>query len=170
MGPGLRIFLASFVVLFLEVALIRWLPAHIRLLSYFSNFILLAAFLGIGLGCLLARIRANLFLWFPPLLVAVLAVAFRFRLEIAVRTTGTLYFSSGTSEPVVAVESALLLPLIFVAVAAWRVLRRPPGWSCRPSPGLRRRSPVHVRSSRRLVVSPPWPASRAWSRRWSSPT
>ena len=46
----IRIFLASFLVLFLEVALIRWLPAQIRLLSYFSNFILLASFLGIGIG------------------------------------------------------------------------------------------------------------------------
>src|SRR6185503_10734279 len=49
-----RTFLASFLVLFLEIALIRWMPAYIRLLSYFSNFILLASFLGIGLGCLLA--------------------------------------------------------------------------------------------------------------------
>ena len=44
--PGLRTFLASFLVLFLEVALIRWMPAYIRLLAYFSNFILLASFLG----------------------------------------------------------------------------------------------------------------------------
>ena len=51
---GLRLFLVSFLVLFLEVALIRWMPAYIRLLSYFSNFILLASFLGIGVGCLLA--------------------------------------------------------------------------------------------------------------------
>ena len=43
-----RIFLASFLVLFLEVALIRWMPAHVRLLSYFSNFILLASFLMSG--------------------------------------------------------------------------------------------------------------------------
>ena len=49
-----RTFLASFLVLFLEIALIRWMPAYIRLLSYFSNFILLASFLGIGIGCLLA--------------------------------------------------------------------------------------------------------------------
>ena len=55
-GDGMRrarTFLASFLVLFLEIALIRWMPAYIRLLSYFSNFILLASFLGIGLGCLL---------------------------------------------------------------------------------------------------------------------
>ena len=56
-----RVFLASFLVLFLEVALIRWMPAHVRLLSYFSNFILLASFLGIGVGCLLAPARVRLF-------------------------------------------------------------------------------------------------------------
>ena len=54
MTPGVRIFLASFLVLFLEVVLIRWMPAYVRLLAYFSNFILLASFLGIGIGCLLA--------------------------------------------------------------------------------------------------------------------
>jgi hypothetical protein len=32
---ALRIFAASFLVLFLEIALIRWLPANIRLLSFF---------------------------------------------------------------------------------------------------------------------------------------
>ena len=46
-SPGFSIFLSSFLVLFLEIALLRWLPAYIRLLSYFSNFILLACFLGI---------------------------------------------------------------------------------------------------------------------------
>jgi hypothetical protein len=56
-SPKARIFLASFLVLFLEIALIRWMPAYIRLLAYFSNFILLASFLGIGLGCLLAPSR-----------------------------------------------------------------------------------------------------------------
>ena len=52
-------FLASFLVLFLEVALIRWMPAYIRLLSYFSNFILLASFLGITPETL-SRIRARM--------------------------------------------------------------------------------------------------------------
>ncbi len=41
-----------------------------------------------------------------------------FRLEVAVSTTGSLYFSSGTAEKVVTVESTLLLPLVFVIVAA----------------------------------------------------
>ena len=117
--PGLRTFLASFLVLFLEVALIRWMPAYIRLLAYFSNFILLASFLGIGVGCLLASRRTRLFRWFPALQAAVILAVYYFRLEISVPTAGSIYFSSGTSDKsVVLVESTMLLPLLFVAVAA----------------------------------------------------
>src|SRR5262245_63870530 len=104
-SPGFRTFLASFLVLFLEVALIRWMPAYIRLLAYFSNFILLASFLGIGVGCLLASARVRLFPWFPVLLTAVVLAVQMFRLEVAVPTAGSIYFSSGTSEKVVLVES-----------------------------------------------------------------
>jgi len=115
---GLRLFLVSFLVLFLEVALIRWMPAYIRLLSYFSNFILLASFLGIGIGCLLAGSRRNLFAFFPALLFALVFAVDHLRLEVAVPSTTSIYFSSGTAQRVVAVESTWLLPLIFIGVAA----------------------------------------------------
>ena len=113
----LRIFLSSFLVLFLEVALIRYLPAQIRLLSYFSNFILLASFLGIGIGALLGRTRRSLFLWYPVLLLAVVAVVYFFRLEVRINAPGSIYFTSGTSDAVTAVETTLLLPVLFVGVA-----------------------------------------------------
>src|SRR5688572_20992524 len=113
-----RIFLSSFLVLFLEIALLRWLPAYIRLLSYFSNFILLACFLGIGVGCLLATSRQRLFPWFPLIQAVVVATVYFFRLEINVNTSGSIYFSSGTSENIVLVESSMLLPVLFAVVAA----------------------------------------------------
>jgi SAM-dependent methyltransferase len=118
MSPGVRTFLASFLVLFLEVALIRWMPAYIRLLAYFSNFILLASFLGIGIGCLLAARRVRLFALFPSIHLGVVAAVYVARLEVAVPTSGSIYFSSGTTEDVVLVESTLLLPMLFVIVAA----------------------------------------------------
>ncbi len=113
-----RTFLASFLVLFLEIALIRWMPAYIRLLSYFSNFILLASFLGIGIGCLLAPARSRVFTWFPLVQIIVIAAVYFFRLEVAVPTAGTIYFTSGTAQKTVVVESTMLLPLMFVIVAA----------------------------------------------------
>src|SRR3954469_6100120 len=112
------LFVASFLVLFLETAVIRWMPAYVRLLAYFSNFILLASFLGIGIGCLLATRRRQLIAWFPMVLVGVIVAVDRLRLEVALPSTSTIYFSSGTAAPVVPVESTLLLPLLFVAVAA----------------------------------------------------
>src|SRR5579864_6949683 len=112
----MRLFGSSFLVLFLEVALIRWLPAYIRLLAYFSNFILLASFLGIGVGCLLTRRWKNLFIWFPLIQSAVILAVDELRLELALPSTSTIYFSSGTTSAVVPVESTLLLPLLFTSV------------------------------------------------------
>ena len=114
---AVALFLSSFLVLFLETALIRWMPAYVRLLAYFSNFILLASFLGIGVGCLLVTRRRNLFVWFPPIQFAVIVAVDRLRLEVALPSTSTIYFSSGTTSAVVPVESTLLLPLLFVSVA-----------------------------------------------------
>jgi spermidine synthase len=118
-----RLFLISFLILFLEVALIRWMPAYIRLLAYFSNFILLASFLGIGVGCLLAPLRVRLFPWFPLAQAALVAVVAWARLDISIPQTSTsIYFSSGTAEQVVAVESTWFLPLLFIGVAGLFVL------------------------------------------------
>jgi len=113
---ALRLFLVSFLVLFLQVALIRWMPAYVRLLAYFSNFILLAAFLGIGVGCLLTRTR-SLFVWYAPLQALVIGVVAYFRLEVKVPTSTSIYFSSGTTGPVVVVEPTMILPLVFLVVA-----------------------------------------------------
>ena len=112
------VFLASFLVLFIEIALIRWMPAYVRLLSYFSNFILLASFLGIGVGCLLAPARVRLFAWFPVLTAALIGAVYALRLEVGIPPSASIYFTSGTADPVLPVESTLLLPLLFVAVAA----------------------------------------------------
>ena len=114
---AVRLFLISFVILFLEVALIRWMPAYVRLLSYFSNFILLAAFLGIGVGCLLTRVR-SLFPWFATIQTLVIAAVYFLRLEVAVPSSTSIYFSSGTTEQRIPIESTMLLPLLFVVVAA----------------------------------------------------
>jgi spermidine synthase len=112
------LFLSSFLVLFLEIALIRWMPAYVRLLAYFSNFILLATFLGGGLGCLLANRRRSLVAWFPLAQLIVIVAVDRLRLEVAVPASSTnIYFTSGTAAPVVSVESTMLLPLLFVIVA-----------------------------------------------------
>lgn len=70
-APAIELFAVSFLILFLELTLIRWVPAYVKIMTYFSNFILLAAFLGMGLGCLAANARWNLLRATPFLLAAV---------------------------------------------------------------------------------------------------
>ena len=59
--------LISFLSLFIELVVIRWLASEVRIFAYFKNFPLLAAFLGFGAGCLIARRKRNYFR-FAPLL------------------------------------------------------------------------------------------------------
>jgi len=66
---------ASFVVLVQELALIRWLPAQVRVLAYFPNLVLLSAFLGLGLGSLRAGHGSLLWAWPASLLLLALSAA-----------------------------------------------------------------------------------------------
>jgi SAM-dependent methyltransferase len=116
-GVRLRIFLVSFTLLFFELLCIRWIPAYVRYLSYFTNFILLASFLGMGLGILAARRTTFRFPPFPLMVLLLTAVVAFNRFELKISSTDVLYFGSGT-HGVAQAESFILLPLIFTFVAA----------------------------------------------------
>src|SRR5438045_1424347 len=116
-GVRTRIFLVSFTLLFFELLCIRWIPAYVRYLSYFTNFILLASFLGMGLGILAARRRTFRFPSLPLLVLALVVVVALNRFELNICSTDVLYFGSGTTGFARA-ESFILLPLIFTFVAA----------------------------------------------------
>jgi hypothetical protein len=116
-GVRTRIFLVSFTLLFFELLCIRWIPAYVRYLSYFTNFILLASFLGMGLGILAARRATFRFPPFPLLVLALVAIVALNRFELNISSTDVLYFGSGTTG-VKRAESFILLPLIFTFVAA----------------------------------------------------
>ena len=53
------LFAISLLVLFLELACIRWFPAHVLFLTFFTNTMLLAGFLGMSVGCLTTRHRRD---------------------------------------------------------------------------------------------------------------
>lgn len=53
-----RIALISSMILILELAFIRQVPAEVRSISYFTNLMFMAAFSGMGLGCILQRQRS----------------------------------------------------------------------------------------------------------------
>jgi spermidine synthase len=62
------LFLISFLGLFFEMLVIRWLATEFRLFAYFKNLPLLAAFMGLGIGFALVRRRENLFPLTLPLI------------------------------------------------------------------------------------------------------
>lgn len=72
---SLLLFALTLAILLQELALIRWLPAQMRVLAYFPNLVLIAAFLGLGVGCLLARHVPRAWLWPFSLLVLMAAAA-----------------------------------------------------------------------------------------------
>lgn len=72
---GLNLFLTGFLVLFLELACIRWFAANVIFLNFFTNVILLACFLGMSCGCLAARQRRDWLSYFPILALATVVAA-----------------------------------------------------------------------------------------------
>ncbi|MHA2647793.1 MAG: spermine/spermidine synthase domain-containing protein [bacterium JZ-2024 1] len=115
---AIRLFLISFILLYFQVLCIRWIPAYIRYLSFFSNVILLGAFLGMGIGCLCARRKTNFVLAFPPLLLTFMFLVDRFKFEMKIDTSQALYFTSevGRLPFQTTVESFFLLPFVFAFV------------------------------------------------------
>src|SRR6266699_2154989 len=105
-----RIFLISFTMLFFELLCIRWIPSYVRYLSYFNNFILLASFLGIGLGMLAARRKR---FWFPPFPLLVVVMVFiiaHFKFQLYVSSVQVLYYGAGEAG---SQESFIVLPIVF---------------------------------------------------------
>jgi spermidine synthase len=69
------IFWVSVVGLFLEMLLIRWIGTEVRIFAYLQNTILIACFLGLGLGCFTCRKPINLQQGLLPLLVLLIMMA-----------------------------------------------------------------------------------------------
>ena len=117
LAPPLQLFMLSFLMLFVELALIRWSGALVIYLSYFSNFVLLGSFLGIGIGFLRARARVNLFPWSPVALALLILFVRAFPVEVIRTGQQLLFFGYGTfhaSGP----PTWVTLPVVFLAVAA----------------------------------------------------
>ena len=116
LAPPLQLFVLSFLMLFVELALIRWSGALVIYLSYFSNFVLLGSFLGIGIGFLRARSRVNLFPYAPVALALLILFVRVFPVEVIRTGYQLLFFGYGkfnASGP----PTWVTLPIVFLAVA-----------------------------------------------------
>jgi Spermine/spermidine synthase domain len=116
-GNRTRLVLTSGTLLFVELLLIRWIPSEVKYIGFFSNFLLMASFLGIGIGILLGRRRQiNAIAIFPILLMVVVALISSLELNVQVQSTDELFF--GLAESTAADENFLWLPVVFGLVTA----------------------------------------------------
>src|SRR3712207_4895697 len=82
---ALRLVAYSSLILFFELALIRYTASYVRVFGFYSNFVLIAAFLGMGVGLLRADAAERLkWLAVPASLLLVGAVVYLSRMVIAV--------------------------------------------------------------------------------------
>jgi hypothetical protein len=104
---------ASFLMLFVELVMIRWAGAWIVHLSYFTNFILLGSFLGIGLGFLRARRGPDLFRWSPVAIAISVGLVIAFPAQVDRTGDDLLYFGIHPT----GLPAWVLLPLVFCGTA-----------------------------------------------------
>src|SRR5437773_6678521 len=82
-----RLVFASFLMLFVELALIRWVTANNVYVTKATNFVLLASFLGIGIGFLNARGGRDYLRWTPVALLALVGFVLAFPVVLQVGPT-----------------------------------------------------------------------------------
>lgn len=110
----MRLVVASALMLFVQLALIRWAGANLVHLSYFSNLILLASFLGIGLGFLRARKPRDLGRYAPVAVLVLIAFIFFFPARIEGSSSELIFF---TEVKPTGLPTWVTLPLVFLVVA-----------------------------------------------------
>lgn len=114
-SPRVRLVLSSALMLFLELALIRWTASNIVHLGYFSNFVLLGSFLGVGVGFLRAGRTTRDPVYFPIVLALLVVGVLKFPVQVDRSGSDLIFFTSlHTSGP----PPWIILPLVFVGVAA----------------------------------------------------
>lgn len=115
-----QLFFFSFLVLFTELALIRWLGSNIIFLSYFSNFILLGSFFGIGMGFIIAKSSRSFYKMAPILLALLILFVFVFPVNITYKGDGLdqLLVLGDKPYSLTGFPIWITLPIIFIFVAA----------------------------------------------------
>jgi len=108
-----RLAFASFLMLFVELALIRWVSANNVFVNTASNFVLLASFLGIGIGFLNARARRDYVRWTPVALLVLVGFVLAFPVVLETLSGPNPFRGAGGMN---ALPQPLSLAIVFVLV------------------------------------------------------
>jgi SAM-dependent methyltransferase len=135
--PSARLLLTSATLLFVELLLIRWIPANVIYVGFFNNFVLMASFLGIGCGIILGRSGARPRpAPFPLLLFVLVAIVYSGQLNTRLPTTNEVWLGT-TNRDLVEVNVLVLAPIIVLTTAVMASLAMPLGPLLASMPPLR---------------------------------
>ena len=135
--PETRLFLTATTILFVELLLIRWIPAQVIYVGYFRNFLLMASFLGIGVGILWGRDPNRIQISpFGPVLLALVVLVTQFQVRIELTSPDEIFF--GLSESTGADINFLILPaMVMLATVIMAGLAIPLGGLLKSMPPLK---------------------------------
>jgi Spermine/spermidine synthase domain len=111
-----RLAFASFLMLFVELALIRWITANNVYVTEATNFVLLASFLGIGIGFLNAASGRDYLRWTPLALLALVAFVLAFPVVLHIRSGPDQFTGTGNTNALPQPVSFAVIFLLTVAV------------------------------------------------------
>ncbi|MDQ2952752.1 MAG: methyltransferase domain-containing protein, partial [Chloroflexota bacterium] len=135
--PSTRLVVTSATLLFVELLLIRWIPANVIYIGFFNNFLLMASFLGIGCGILLGRAGTRMRpAPFPLLLFALVAIVFSGQLNARLPTAGDV-FTGAAGSGLIDVNVLVFILIIVLVTAVMASLALPLGPLLGSMPPLR---------------------------------
>lgn len=137
-GAAVSLFLTSAAILFVELLFIRWIPANLAYVGFFNNFLLMASFLGIGVGILLGRrFQRPLDSAFGPLTFALVAVVVVAQVNLTARLPADELFLGQSEREPLQVDFVVLGLVVVLTTAAMASLALPLGRLLRALPPLR---------------------------------
>jgi SAM-dependent methyltransferase len=136
--PPVRLFLVSCTLLFAELLLIRWIPSNVIYVGFFRNFLLMASFLGIGLGILWGRRTGRQAVpLFGPLLLALALLVTTGRVAVHLGSANEIFFGLSETTNKADVNFIVLPALVGLTALLMASLAIPLGGLLKAMPPLR---------------------------------
>lgn len=112
---ALRLFGLSFLTLYFELSFIRFTSAEVLYLGYFSNFVLISVFLGIGIGFLVVDKKIDLIKYLPQLILLLISFVLVTHIDASVlrQNMGQLFFGKDGFMPLMRLPLGVCLLFIF---------------------------------------------------------
>lgn len=113
-----ELFLISFIALYIELLLIRWISSEIRIFAYFKNIVLISSFLGLGLGCALSeKIKINWSIsFFVLFLITSFSSTFGLTYIVFVDTKKFYLFCNNLVQPELGTASIIFALMVIIII------------------------------------------------------